>query len=228
MIGDPPLLAASRELPLRRYDRLLLFGGSFDPPTRAHAALPEVVRASLGFDAVLYAPAKVSPFKAGAAPPAPPEHRVAMLQRCLAGRARSIVLLDEVEVPGDSPSYTIDTVRELRRRMRPEAELRLLLGADQPEHFHRWRMSDELLVLSEPVVMLRPPATRASVLSRVPADQREAWARRFVDVPPMDVSATEARRRLAAGEAVDDLVPEAVAAYIREHGLYRGEGSGSG
>ena len=221
MIPDNPTIASSRELPLERFDRLLLFGGSFDPPTRAHIELPERVREGMGFDAVLYVPAKVSPFKTQAAPPAPAADRVAMLKRGLAGRGRAIVLLDEVEVPGESPSYTIATVRELRQRMRDDAELRLLLGADQPADFHKWKASEELMKLAEPVVMLRPPETTASVLERVPEAEREAWARRLMDVPRMEISATDVRQRLAKGEPIDDLVPDAVAVYIREHGLYQ-------
>ena len=221
MIADPPIIATSRELPLERYDRLLLFGGSFDPPTRAHVELPERVREELGFDAVLYVPAKVSPFKTQTAPPAPPDHRVAMLKAGLTGRERAIVLLDEVEVPGDTPSYTIHTVREVRGRMREDAELRLLLGADQPARFHQWKASEELIELAEPVVILRPPETVESMLMGVPEAEREAWAQRLVEVPEMEVSATDVRRRLAKGEAIDKLVPEAVAAYILEHGLYR-------
>ncbi|MFW5681835.1 MAG: nicotinate (nicotinamide) nucleotide adenylyltransferase [Phycisphaeraceae bacterium] len=226
MIRDRPIVTASCELPLERHGRLLLFGGSFDPPTRAHIELPERVREAMGFDAVLYVPAKVSPFKTQAAPPAPAADRVAMLKAGLAGREHAIILLDEVEVPGDEPSYTIDTVRELRQRMRDDAELRLLLGADQAASFHQWKASDELTELAEPVVMLRPLATAESVLASVPESERAAWARRLVEVPRMEVSATEVRQRLARGEAINDLVPDAVVEYIREHGLYQnGDGS---
>lgn len=220
MLSDPHL-GAARELPLDRYARVLLFGGTFDPPTRAHLELPEHARRALGFDVVLYVPAKVSPFKTEQAPPAPPEHRVGMLRAGLQQRETALILLDEVEAASDRPSYTIDTVREVRRHMRDAAELRLLLGADQPAKFHQWKASDELIALAEPVVMLRPPETAESVLAGVPASEREAWAARFVETPQRPISATEARSRLASGEPLDDLVPDPVRAYIDEHGLYR-------
>jgi nicotinate-nucleotide adenylyltransferase len=69
--------------------------------------------------------------------------------------------------------------------------------------------------------MVRPPATPASILEDVSEQLQSTWQQRIVEVPRMDVSATEVRQRVKAGEQIDDLVPSEVARYIQEHGLYR-------
>ena len=207
-------------LGLDRFGALLLFGGSFDPPTRAHVELPERVRARLGFDAVLYVPAKVSPFKVET-PPASAGHRVAMLRLALAGRGdRVVIVTDEVEAEDAAPSYTIDTVREVRAAMREGASLRLLLGGDQPASFERWREAEALFELADPVVMVRPPQSRGALLASLPIGSRPRWHGRVVEVEPMHASATAARRQLQRGGDTRDLLPESVARYSREHGLY--------
>ncbi len=198
----------------------ILFGGSFDPPHVAHVQLPELARQAIGADVVIYVPAAISPLKRDRTL-TEPRHRLAMLSLALRDAPHTAIITDEIDRADGEPSYTIDTITTLRSRY-PQMQLRLLIGADQLAQFDRWRDPQRIVELAEPLVMVRPPATHESVLDLLPAGyDRATWRNRLIDLPLMDVSATEVRRRLAAGEPVDDLIAPAVAQYIDEHGLYR-------
>ena len=202
------------------YRRLLIFGGSFDPPHRAHVELPEAVRVALGADVILYLPAGRAPHKLDKQQTAG-VHRLAMLRLALADAiaADTAVVLDDeirrVEEDG-RPSYTVDTLEDLATRVAPGAEMRLLIGTDQVEIFESWKDWQRVIELAEPVVMVRPPETVADV----PAD----WRGRVVEVPALDVSSTEVRGRVAAGVSVVEMVGERVAAYLSGHSLYQVDG----
>lgn len=198
---------------------IIVFGGTFDPPTRAHVELPELARQRVGADLIAYVPAAQSPHKLDR-PPTPPHHRLAMLRLALQASPHAVVLTDELDRAADGrPSYTVDTLRALRDRL-PHVALRLLIGTDQVHAFDRWREPDEIVRLAEPLVMVRPPETRESLLAALPASSRETWAQRLVEIPPLPISATDVREHVAAGHCIRDLVPPAVADYIAEHGLY--------
>lgn len=219
--------------------RVLVVGGSFDPPHRGHTELAEraageLARASPGggnFFDILYVPAAWSPLKSGA-PPTPAHHRVAMLR--LAAGPGAFVWEDEIrrfEVTG-GPSYTVDTLRRLwASRCINHLSLYLLMGADQALQFHRWREHRAILELARPVVLLREPcrtpeSLRAALLHTGAWTPEEArrWAAWCVPgVEQIDVSSTAIRTAIAAGARPQDvpgLHPD-VAEYIEEHGLYR-------
>jgi len=208
---------------LTQYPTILVFGGSFDPPHWAHIELPRQVRRQIGADVIAYIPAAQSPHKLDRAP-TPPADRLAMLRAALseAEAEEAVILTDELDrAEAGEPSYTVDTLAALRERAAPGASLRLLIGADQVLSFDQWREPARIVELAEPVVMLRPPETAESLLANLAPSQREPWRDRLVEVTPMDVSATEVRRRVAAGEPISNLVPPAVARHIHERGLYR-------
>lgn len=199
----------------------LVFGGSFDPPHRAHTTLPPLVADQLDAARILYVPAALNPLKRDA-PPTDAVHRLAMVRLAVRSIRNAEVATLELERSG--PSYTVDTLEELARNAPPNEAFRLLIGADQALDFHRWRDWRRIITLAEPVVMLRPPwdrATfRAALNERYDKQEVERWLNRVVEVPAIDASATEIRRRLAAGAPVDAALPAEVEAYIREHGLY--------
>jgi nicotinate-nucleotide adenylyltransferase len=204
--------------------RVLIFGGTFDPPHRAHIELPQAAARELGCDRILFIPASINPLKCapGQSPPTPAQDRVAMLRLALRDVPR--VDISEIELRREGPSYTIDTLRALAVQARPEVR-HLLIGADQALDFHRWNDWREVLRIAAPAVMLRPPWTHASFAAalreRYDEAESQAWeARTLHTLPLMDISATEIRARVAAGEPLADLVPPDVEAYVREHGLY--------
>ncbi len=200
--------------------RLIVFGGSFDPPQWAHVKLPALVLGRLGYDAVAYIPAGRAPHKLDQ-PQTDASHRLAMTRLVVADDPRAMVLDYEAQRGPNQPSYTVDTLEWLAGYLQPQARMRLLIGSDQMLIFDQWKDARRIVELAEPVVMVRPPETEASVLEAMPVGSRHAWSRRLIDVPAMAISSTAVRERVASGRTIDDLVPPAVAQYIREHGLYR-------
>lgn len=221
-VGPAPVPPSAREV--------LVFGGTFDPPHRAHVDLPLAAMERLGADWLLYVPAARSPHKSSG-PEASDEDRLAMLRAALARREQVSISTLEMERDGGGPSYTVDTLRALRVLLPEGARMRLLIGADQAAAFHRWRMPEEIAALAEPVVMLRPPIESEEGLIRSMrphwrSGELEAWRRRIVAVPMMDISATELRNRLRARKdcrELGDALPPGVGRLIDERALYRGE-----
>jgi nicotinate-nucleotide adenylyltransferase len=195
--------------------RIGLFGGSFDPVHAAHLALARRALADLGLDELRWIPAG-QPWQKARALTAT-VHREAMLRLAIAGEPRFV--LERCELMREGPSYTIDTVRELQAAA-PGASWFLVIGQDQYAGLHTWHRFDELLQRVTLAVALRPGAA-AEADARVRAVPMQR-----ITLPPMPVSATDIRGRVAAGEAIADLVPPAVADYIDRHRLYRSE-SGS-
>lgn len=194
--------------------RMGLFGGTFDPVHAGHVAVARRAIAH-GLDRIVVVPARLSPHKlpdSGADQPAPAEHRWRMLEIAFADAAN--VELSRMEIDRPGPSYTADTIGALRARA-PGTGLTLLLGADQLDALPRWIRFSEwapgitFLVFSRPGSPLRAPSTELRGLEI-----------RTIDDLAVDASATDVRRRLAAGESVASLLDPGVEAYIRAHGLY--------
>ncbi len=207
---------------------VLLFGGTFDPPHVAHVELPALVRERVRADAVVYILAARSPHKPGG-PEASGDDRVEMLGLALEQVDHVSISTIELERDDDQPSYTIDTVRQIRTLAGPDVTLRWLIGADQAAAFHRWRSPDELIRLAEPLVMLRAPHESADRLLDAmrphwTPEELERWRTRVIAVPVRHAEATEVRRLLATDPdepALARLVPDAVLGFIRKRGLYR-------
>ena len=193
--------------------RIGMFGGAFDPPHLGHIALARAAVEQLGLDQLRVFPTGQAWHKARELSPAP--HRLAMAQLAFAGVPRTVV--DGRELERDGPTYTIDTLRELRQEF-PQAQLLLVIGADQAESLHSWRENAEIARLATISIAARArPTTDAPPFdaSRLPAGRREP-----VELPPMPVSSTEIRRLAGAGQDITQLVPAAVARYIDQHHLY--------
>ncbi len=202
--------------------RILIFGGTFDPPHLAHSRLPPLVAERLECGRIIYIPAAVSPLKSGE-PAAPAEHRLAMLHLALADVPDAEISTIELYRPG--PSYTVDTLEALREELGSGHELHLLVGSDQALLFHQWKRWRRVIELATPAVMLRPPLDEASYRGRLqatyPSQEVDRWLLWRVSVPRMDVCATTIRRLLAEGKDVTGMMDSRVLEYIRRHGLYR-------
>jgi nicotinate-nucleotide adenylyltransferase len=189
--------------------RIGLFGGTFDPPQLAHSALARCAREALQLDEVRWIPTGSPWQKTHAISEA--SHREAMVKLAIAG-VRAFVL-ERCELERTGPSYTLQTVRELQQR-EPGANWFLLIGADQYNNLHTWRGWSELLRLVTLAVAPRP-----GVAMR-PDPQVARLPHQAVPLPPMDISATDIRARVARGETISGLVSDAVAGYIARHHLY--------
>jgi nicotinate-nucleotide adenylyltransferase len=183
-----------------------LLGGSFDPVHHGHLIVGRVAAESLGLDELRFVPAREQPFKRGRHA-APAADRAAMLELAVAGTPGFGIERLELDRPG--PSYTVDTLLALRAR-EPEAGLTLLLGADAAAELGAWHRAEELPGLARVVVFARPGAA-------VPGSRLVAAT---IEVPALEISATEIRRRVRAGQPIRYWVPDAVAEYVARHRLY--------
>lgn len=212
---------------------LVLFGGTFDPVHEGHLAVARCARDALA-TTVHFMPAADPPHRP--APGASAAQRVAMLRLALADEAG--LVLDTRELERSEPSWTVETLRGLRRELGPATPVALLLGADSFLGLPQWREWRELFELAHFVVAGRagspldgglPAPLAGAVAGRLvedPARLRQEPAGRVLLLrqPLQPGSATGLRARVAADGDWQALVPPGVAGYIRRHGLYVGRG----
>jgi nicotinate-nucleotide adenylyltransferase len=209
--------------------RVAFFGGTFDPIHRGHLRLASAAAGAFALDRVLFAPVGQQPLKAEQ-PTASFADRLEMTALALSDPAtRSLqpatcdFLVSTLDAPrpNGEPNFTVDTLAALAREV-PSATLFVLTGADSFLSLPRWREPGRLLELAEWIVVSRPefPLTEAQLAQLELTSGQRARIHLLTDVHE-DVSATELRRRLLAGDPCPGLLPPAVAAYIQAHGLYR-------
>jgi nicotinate-nucleotide adenylyltransferase len=199
-------------------DRVGVFGGTFDPPHIGHERAIIAFQTALNLDVVHVMVAGDPWQKTGRLDPrglplTPARHRLAMAERAFSGLPG--VVVDDIEVRREGPTYSIDTLQALAR---PGRTLFLLLGADAAAGLAGWHRHAELPGLAELAVVDRA-ATSGGVA--LPDEVTRRWRTHLVAMDPVRVSSTEVRRRLADGEDLDQLVQPSVVAYAQSHGLYR-------
>ncbi len=219
--------------------RVAFFGGTFDPIHRGHLRLACAAADAFALDRVLFAPVGNQPLKPEAAI-ASYSDRLAMcrlaldcgthLQPAMEDRQsatvnspdpRFAVSTLDAPRPGGTPNYSVDTLEALTHLL-PDATLYVLTGADSFLDLRRWRSPVRLLALAEWIVVSRPEFPLSETqLAPLALTQAQRARVHLLTTVHEDVSATELRRRLQAGDPCPGLLPPAVAAYIHSHGLYR-------
>jgi len=201
--------------------RIGLFGGTFDPPHFGHLVLAEWASVRLRLDRVVFVPAGTPPHKRGRQL-TDAALRLALTR--LAVRGNPAFTVSGFEARRAGPSFTVDTLRHFGARQ-PGARLYLLMGADSLADFPNWHEPGEIARLATLVVAARPgpaaSARDAGARSRsfVPARVRGRVV--LLDNPPVAISSSALRARARAGRSLRYLVPDAVAAFVARHGLYR-------
>lgn len=211
----------------RTAPRYAILGGTFDPPHLAHLAVAQEVYTRLHLDRVYFVPTGQPPHKLGRII-SPAADRCAMVERAIAGNDAFALSRIEIERPG--PSYTSETLRLLRADWPPETEITLVLGWDMLLDLPHWhdpaavvRQVTRLAVTHRPGYASTP--TTLDQLASILPELREKCM--LVPVPPLAISATELRGRVASGLPIRYLVPDAVARYVVERGLYRAVADGA-
>jgi nicotinate-nucleotide adenylyltransferase len=198
-----------------------VFGGTFDPIHNAHLAVAEEAAEVLGLERVLFVPAGEPPHKPGREI-TPAADRLAMVELAIAGNQRFSV--DRLEIDRPGPSYTVDTLEALRARglaAGTGGDLVLVLSAEAFLGLMSWREPRRVLELARVVVAPRdgyPDAGPDFLAAHMPDLADRAT---FLDGPRLRLSASELRARAAVGRSLRYLVPDAVSAYIGDHGLYQ-------
>jgi nicotinate-nucleotide adenylyltransferase len=194
--------------------RIGILGGTFDPPHYGHLILAELAADSLNLDRVLFVPAADPPHKGALRSSA--EHRVALVERAIAGNPRFALSRVDLDRPG--PHYSVEMVRLLQAEY-PDATLIFLIGGDSLRDLPGWSRPDELIRLVRLGVMRRPgSAPDLTQLEReIPGiRERVDW----IDAPQIEISASALAQRVRAGLSIRYQTPDAVRAYIEEHRLY--------
>lgn len=199
--------------------RIGIFGGSFDPVHCGHLVLAESCRTQANLDRVWFVPASHQPFKPDG-PFATNVDRLEMLKLALDGREDYEISTLEIDRGG--MSYTIDTLLTVKSMM-SEAQIFLLMGADSLRDFPYWRRPADICRAATPLVVNRAgePAPNFEHLKGIVSTDRLAEIeRQQVEMPPVDISSSEIRRLIAKHGNWQELVPEKVREYIRDHQLY--------
>jgi nicotinate-nucleotide adenylyltransferase len=220
-------------------ERIGIYGGSFNPIHFGHLRCAEEVRESCGLASVKLVPARTPPHK-DAAGIAPAEHRVAMLERAVEGTPGLEV--DPLELEREGPSWTIDTLREMKRRT-PDPTFALIVGLDTFREFHTWKDYEKIFQEVDLIVTSRPPdmvaeAENLVTFGRLPIAVTRSFCYdesvrcythhsghrlEFQPVTCLDISASAVREALAQGRSARYLLPQPSLAYLDKHGLYRGK-----
>lgn len=200
--------------------RIALFGGTFDPIHLGHTTVAEAAARQIGAEEIVFIPAKISPLK-GFLPHASDGDRLRMIESAIA--AYPLFGVSDCELQRPAPSYTLDTVRQFQRQYGPATSLHWLLGADGVGDLVHWHQIRELIDACNLTTMRRAgyPAPDFDRFEPLWGSERVAKLKRnMIETPLVDVSSTEVRRRLAAGEEVSRMLDPDVLAYIRAHHLY--------
>ncbi len=197
--------------------RVGILGGTFDPIHLGHLEAASAARRALSLDRLLLLPSRTPPHRS-TEPRASVFHRFAMAALAAAERDMSV---SDLEVRREGPSYTALTLEALHREGFAPTELFFITGSDAFADVGTWHDYPRILQLANFVIVSRPGAPRVSELSPNPHPPiPNAPTLYSVEATTPDVSSTDIRRRVGAGESIDGLVPSSVAGHIRRHHLY--------
>ncbi|MDQ3631491.1 MAG: nicotinate-nucleotide adenylyltransferase [Actinomycetota bacterium] len=196
--------------------RVGILGGTFNPPHVAHLVCAQEARSQLALDCVVLMPVHTPPHKEAVDDPGS-EVRFEM---CRAAAERDSELeVSRLELDRGGPSWTVDTLRAIHANA-PGDELTFIVGGDQAQGLPAWREPAAILELAVLAVAEREGIVREDVRVRL-GDLAPPGRLAFFDMPRIDVSSSDVRRRVAAGRPIRHLVPDRVAALIAERALYR-------
>ena len=213
-------------------ERIVLFGGTFNPIHHGHLIVARAVAEHFHFDRVTFVPAAISPHKtalAGQAAPQPPEpaaeDRLEMIRLAIAGE--DLFDVTDMELKRRPPSYTLDTLMAFRQEHGLDVPLYWIIGADMLEDLPTWRRVSEVVDMATILTASRPPYTARlertlqALRVRLSDQQVARLASGIVATPLVDISSTQIRHRIRARRSARYLTPDIVIDYINRRGLYR-------
>lgn len=196
-----------------------VLGGTFDPIHMGHLIIAEEVRARLGLGEVLFVPAGQPWLKLNNANSiSSAEHRLEMVRLAIADEPAFRLSAMEIDRPG--PSYTVDTIAELRSQIGADDKLFFILGWDNLNQLPRWHQPLRLVKLCRLVPVRRVDFASPDLDSLEAAIPGLSQSLVMLDTPQIEISSSEIRARVARGLSIHQLVPEPVERYVIEHGLY--------
>lgn len=200
-------------------EKIILFGGTFDPIHKGHIEVAESAAQKIGADKIIFIPARRSPHK-NKQPVATDIDRIAMLK--LAVEGKKSFHTSNVELNRAEPSYTIDTIKQLRQKFGADCEFYWLIGADMLKDLPLWYKVNELLKECNVCVMNRGGFDKPDFdgIIGLSEENIEKLRRNMIETPLIEISSTEIRKRLLQGEDVSPFLPTNVLDYIKRRRLY--------
>ena len=195
--------------------RLGVMGGTFDPIHYGHLVTAEAALAEFQLDEVAFVPTG-QPWMKGERDVAAPEDRYLMTVIATSSNPRFSV--SRIEIERDGPTYTVETLQELRRQSRGGVELFFITGADAILEIFQWKDPDEVLSLAHFIGATRPGYDVARFEREAPTSHPNISV---MTVPALAISSSDIRRRVREGRPIRYLVPEGVQTYIEKSHLYR-------
>ncbi|MSO56444.1 MAG: nicotinate (nicotinamide) nucleotide adenylyltransferase [Acidobacteria bacterium] len=195
-------------------DRVGVLGGTFDPIHAGHLEAAQAARGALSLDRIILLPARTPPHRS-VEPRASGFHRFAMAS--LAASEGGAMAVSELELLREGPSYTSMTLENLHAAGLRPSQLFFILGSDAFADIAGWHDYPQLFGLSNFVVVSRPGFPVPNPQSPITGSPTSVF---FIEAHTPDVSSTDIRRRVGAGESIDRLVPRSVAGHIHRHRLY--------
>jgi len=196
-----------------------LLGGTFDPPHNGHLAIAKYALEKLGLDKIIFIPSRRTPLKSRE-DVSGRKHRWDMLRELIKGNKKYDISDIELYRPG--PSYTIDTIRQLKTGKNKNDEFYFITGWDSFNDLPRWKEAGNLIKLCKIVAFTRSSTARPDLKEMDKMVPGLSESSIIIDVPPVDISSTEVRNRVIKGLSVKDMVPGPVEKYILDNGLYLG------
>ncbi len=199
--------------------KLAIMGGTFDPIHIGHLVTAEEVRHEFEIDEVLFIPTGHPPHKSSINMTTS-EHRY--LMTVLATAANPSFKVSKLEINREGVTYTIDTIKELKKMYGDEVKLYFITGADAIHKILTWKASGELLQICEFVAVTRPGYNKEELLHQIEELKRKYETNiHFLEVPALAISSSDIRRRIEGQKPIKYLVPQEVENYIKKYNLYR-------
>ena len=194
-----------------------VLGGTFDPIHNGHLGIAESACRELGLAQILFVPAR-DPWLKERRSIALSRHRVEMVKLAISAYPRYNI--SYVDLKRDGPSYTVDTLSDLRSELGSTVELYFIMGMDAMEGLPDWREPERIIKMCHLVVAKRPGVDMIDLKALEKRLTGISEKVIVIDNDLYDINSTGIRRRVSGGQSINGLVPDAVALYIRENGLY--------
>lgn len=192
--------------------KICLFGGTFDPPHLGHLILAQTIYEAEHFDQIVFVPAYKSPHK-GRSSVSSVDLRKEMVK--IAIQENPNFVMSEIEIDRGGVSYSIDTIIDYKKKTGTDSKkLFYLIGSDSLKTFHSWRNSEQILDECQIIVAIRPGFRPSDIDNKILAKIQ------FANIPRIEVSSTEIRRRWIEGKTIRYMVTQQVWEYINENKLY--------
>ena len=207
---------------LQNYKSIAIMGGTFDPIHYGHLATAEAVLHRFNVDKIIFMPTGHSYMKEnGEGEKVPPNEQRFMMTSLATVRNKNF-LTSRIEIDRKGKTYTVDTIEEIRKLCGPDVHIYFITGADAIEQIMTWKNPEKLFSLCDFIAVTRPGYNKNKLYEEIGEIMGKYKSRiYYMQVPALEISSSDIRKRVAAGQPIKYLLPESVEEYIEKFGLYK-------